>query len=223
MSYTHLCLLIDRSGSMSNIQQEMESSLTAMLVEQSKLPHRCTFSVYQFDSQPNCPVLECLHSFVSINSNRNIKIQPRGMTPLYDATCQCIDLEGRKLSELSTDNRPDRVVFVIITDGLENASQEFKAVDVKTRIKHQETKYSWQFLYLGSNQIAEDTAKNIGIYASNALTYNNPITMSKSLNTHLSNVRCCSLDEYTGYTNGDLESFSDEDKKEQQEKNVVNQ
>lgn len=219
MSYTHLVLLIDRSGSMSSTKDEMESALHDFLTEQKRVDGKCTVTVYTFDQHYDnkfeIEILSEQASFKNINEIQSIVIEPRGGTPLHDAICIAIDREGQKLASMVQHERPERVVFITITDGGENASRIWKAVDVRNRISHQESNYSWKFVYLGSNQVAEDTANSIGVHTSSAITYNSPIRMSRSLNKAVTNVRSCSSEVYGKYVTNELESFDTQDKAEQ--------
>lgn len=98
-------------------------------------------------------------------------LEPRGSTPLYDALAVTIDATGRRLAAMKEADRPKNVVFVIITDGEENASITYSAKDVKDRITHQEEKYSWEFVFLGANQDALLEAQKIGINWTKAITF----------------------------------------------------
>lgn len=95
----------------------------------------------------------------------------RGCTALLDAVGKTILDVGYRLSTTSEDRRPEKVIFVITTDGLENASKEFTYEKVKELIKHQQEKYSWKFIFLGANIDASKEADNIGIDAKNAFQF----------------------------------------------------
>jgi hypothetical protein len=95
------------------------------------------------------------------------------MTALYDAIGKTINTVGRELADLDESERPGLVQFVIITDGMENASREFTSDAVKNLITHQTEKYNWDFVFIGSNQDAVLTASTLGISAGSALTYDN--------------------------------------------------
>ena len=88
---------------------------------------------------------------------------PRHNTPLYDAIGQTIDDTGRFLDRLGEPARPPKVVFVIVTDGLENASQLFSAVRVRQMIQHQTQVYKWEFVFIGANIDSYAIGQNIGI------------------------------------------------------------
>ena len=93
------------------------------------------------------------------------------MTALYDAVGRTINSVGQRLALLTEDERPNQVLFVIMTDGFENASREFNSAKTSEMIAHQRSLYKWEFTFIGANQDAVLSAKEIGIAAGNALTY----------------------------------------------------
>ena len=96
-----------------------------------------------------------------------------GGTPLIDAYCKCIDDTNHALSLIAEDQKPGRVIFVVMTDGEENDSRKFKKADLSERLKtYQDTK-NWQFVYLGANQDAIQEANSVGTAAANSITYHN--------------------------------------------------
>jgi len=97
--------------------------------------------------------------------------QPRGMTALYDAVGMTINSVGDRLNNTPEDERPEKVIFVITTDGYENASKEFSAKRVKEMIEHQQSKYSWTFMFLGANIDSATVASDIGIDSNFARNY----------------------------------------------------
>jgi hypothetical protein len=97
--------------------------------------------------------------------------RPRGSTALFDAVGRTINTVGQRLAALPEESRPDKVLLVVMTDGFENASREFDAARVGEMIGHQRNVYKWEFMFIGANQDAVMSAKDIGIPASAALTY----------------------------------------------------
>ena len=93
------------------------------------------------------------------------------MTALYDAVGRTINSVGQRLAALAETERPDKVLFVIMTDGFENSSKEFHAAKIGEMINHQRDNYKWEFMFIGANQDAVLSAKEIGIPAHAALTY----------------------------------------------------
>lgn len=164
--YTHIGILIDRSGSMYSIKDDMEGNLAEFLNKQKELPGICTVSIAQFDQQ-----FEMLQSFVDIHELEKIRISPRGMTALYDALGKFIKRTGHSLSSIVEENRPSKVLIIVITDGQENASIDYTASEIKKMVELQEKIYSWDFVYLGSNQDALLEGEKFGNQRSKSLTY----------------------------------------------------
>ena len=120
------------------------------------------------------------HEYTLLHDHVNLQdVQPmttgdywtRGTTALFDAVGSTINSVGRRLSDTPEDERPEKVIFVITTDGYENASKEFNRSKVKEMIEHQQSKYSWLFMFLGANIDAAEEASDIGIDARFARTY----------------------------------------------------
>ena len=164
--YTALVFVVDRSGSMWDIAQDMEGGISALLESQQKLPGKLTVDFVRFDG-----VVDRVYAMAKPEDVK-VKIEPRGSTALLDAVGQTITQFGADLAALDEDERPEHVIFAIVTDGFENASREFTYDQIQEMVKHQTDKYGWNFMYLGANQDAVFVAQTIGIAAGGALTYN---------------------------------------------------
>lgn len=174
--FTDITVLLDRSGSMSSIKSAMESGFNEFLMQHRAAPSS-RLTLVQFDTDnPQ----EIVYSARPITDAPSLDLTPRGGTPLLDALCRTIDTTGLRLKGMDAANRPDRVLFVIITDGQENSSHEFKREHVKERITRQSSVYKWQFVYLGANQDAFAEAASLGI--SRGMTANYAATAKGSLN-----------------------------------------
>jgi Mg-chelatase subunit ChlD len=146
---TEVAIILDRSGSMSSIKDDMEGGLWAAITEQNGQPGRCRVSLYQFDTDWET-VFEAKPSG-DIRQD-DCRLVPRGSTALNDAVVKSLSsLEDRILKEGETD-RPDKVVIVMITDGQENASQENQAEDARKAIERVTDKYDWEFLFLAADK-----------------------------------------------------------------------
>lgn len=167
---THIAVLLDRSGSMEAVKDETISGFNYFLKEQKAAGENATLTLVQFDSESTDVVHESrkVHDVPDLNQDT---YQPRGSTPLLDALGQTITSTGRALAAIPEANRPDKVVFVVITDGQENASHQFTKTRIKEMIDHQSNTYNWQFLYLGANQDAFDEAGAVGIAKQRAADY----------------------------------------------------
>lgn len=157
--YTDITIMLDRSGSMDSIKRTMESALDEMLKAHRKNP-TTKFSLIQFDGENP---YELVFENRSANEVPDIVIKPRGSTPLIDCLCKTIDKTGERLRQMRKSDRPDQVLMVVITDGQENASREFKRSDVKSRISRQRDDYNWQFMFLGADENAFNEAVSWGI------------------------------------------------------------
>jgi Mg-chelatase subunit ChlD len=167
---THIAVLLDRSGSMAEVKDETISGFNYFLKEQKTAGDNASFTLVQFDSESTDVVHEArpVRDVPDLNQDT---YQPRGSTPLLDALGQTINSTGRTLAAIPEANRPDKVVFVVITDGQENASHHFTKARVKEMIDHQTGKYNWQFVYLGANQDAFAEAGAVGIGMANAANF----------------------------------------------------
>jgi uncharacterized protein YegL len=163
---THIILLIDRSGSMSAIQKDMEGGLKQFIEDQKNQSGFCTLTAAQFDVS-----FDYIYKLKDIKEIEEIKINPRGGTALIDSMVTLIDEAGKDLSLLPEEERPEKVLFICVTDGEENSSTRYKNSELFERIKHQEDKYQWEFVYLGANQDAFTVAGNLGISSSKSMNY----------------------------------------------------
>ncbi len=157
--YTDITLVIDRSGSMEQIRSDMEGAMSAFVREQAQLPGKCLLSVLQFDSE----AIEWLILGKPIAEVTGVPLQPRGSTPLLDAMGKAMADTGQRLAAIPERERPGKVLFVVITDGLENASREWTLDGIKTAVEHQRGVYKWAFLFLGAHMNAVDEAAKVGI------------------------------------------------------------
>lgn len=169
--YSDITVVLDRSGSMESVKQDTVGGFNNFLKEQQAVPGDCTFTLVQFDT-----VYEFVYSGVPIRNvpplNGNTFV-PRGGTALLDAVGRAINETGARLAAMPEPQRPGKVVFVILTDGQENSSQEFNRQKVFEMISRQRSEYKWEFVFLGANQDAIQAGASIGIANSNAITYAN--------------------------------------------------
>lgn len=164
-NYTHVSSLLDRSGSMDKIKNDTIGGFNQFLSDQQKAPGQMTLTLAQFDNE-----YEIVYDAVPIKDAKPLTDQtfiPRGSTALLDSAARLIIDTGKKLAELPEDQRPERVMFIIITDGEENNSTEQTRKSLSIMVKHQEDKYGWQFVYLGANQDAFEEAGSMGMRGMN--------------------------------------------------------
>lgn len=164
-NYTALLFVIDESGSMWNIAQDMQGGIKTLLEEQGKLDGKLTVDVAYFDDGFRYPV-----SMATVSEAR-IEIIPDGLTALHDAIVRASTQFGKTLAELAEDERPGTVMVIVVTDGLENSSKESTKDDVKALITKQQDEYNWNFVFLGANQDAVLAGEAFGLRKGASLTY----------------------------------------------------
>ena len=155
---------------MGDIKAETINGFNCFLEKQKAAGDNATLTLVQFDTESTDVVHESKPILEVPDLNQDT-FQPRGGTPLLDALGQTIDSTGRALAAIPETNRPNKVVFVVITDGQENSSRSHTKASVKEKIDHQGAKYGWQFVYLGANQDAFDEAGSVGIASARAANY----------------------------------------------------
>ncbi len=167
--YTDINIVLDRSGSMQSIKNDTIGGFNAFLEAQKTVPGEASISLVQFDN-----VYEVVYQALALGDAPELTATtfvPRGSTALLDAIGRAINATGARLAAMAETDRPSKVIFVILTDGYENASQEFTAVQINQMIQHQRDAYQWEFVFLGANQDAITTASQLGIQAGNAMSY----------------------------------------------------
>lgn len=168
---THIIFVVDRSGSMSSISTDMIGGYNEFIKKQKELPKECFVSFYQFDD-----IYETVFERVNlqdVNSLDSKTYVPRNSTALYDAIGDTINNYGKYLSDLKEEERPERILFVTITDGENNASTRFDVEKIREMVKHQTEAYKWDFVFLGSNIDAWNAGESIGIKSSSTLQFAN--------------------------------------------------
>lgn len=163
---TELIFIIDNSGSMMSIVNDMEPSIETLLQEQAALNGECNVTYFSFSNH-----VKEEFSSKPIKTVNKIGIKPSGSTALFDAIGTAIDSVGNRLAKLPESERPELVVVCSITDGMENASREYNQTQIKEKIKHQQDKYNWQFIFLGANQDAWSNGQSMGVSAGKSMTY----------------------------------------------------
>lgn len=140
---THLIIVLDESGSMWNLRNATIEGVNALVRKQKDLPGDFTTALYKFSTKA-----EEVQSFEDLSSEN---YTPLGGTALFDALCLAIRQEGERLATLKEENRPNKVVVLVVTDGQENSSTVSKLDNVKADVARQRDTYSWEFVFLGAN------------------------------------------------------------------------
>ena len=166
---TELVFILDRSGSMSGLETDTIGGFNSMLEKQKKESGEAFVTTVLFDDKYE--VLHDRYDIKGVNLLTEKEYYVRGSTALLDAIGITINNIGKALSDTKEEDRPGKVLFVIITDGMENSSREFSYEKVKKMVEHQKSKYSWDFIFLGANIDAIKTANSFGISADMATNF----------------------------------------------------
>jgi uncharacterized protein YegL len=162
-----LIVCIDESGSMSGVTNDTIGGFNQFVKTHQNLPGEAKLTLVKFNTK-----YEIVHNGLDIQKVPlldNTTYIAGGMTALLDAVGRSIDEVGKRLSETPEEERPEKVIMLIITDGEENSSKEYKLEQIKQKMKHQQDVYNWEILFMGADQDAWQNAGNMGI--SNAINY----------------------------------------------------
>ena len=166
---TEVVFILDRSGSMSGLEADTIGGFNSMIAKQKKEEGEAYISTVLFDD-----TCEVLYDRVPVN-----KVEPmndnqyyvRGCTALLDAIGGAIHHIGNVHKYAREEDKPEKTLFIITTDGMENASRQYSYEKVKEMVARQKEKYGWEFLFLGANIDAIDVAGKFGIDSNRALNY----------------------------------------------------
>lgn len=166
---TEVVFILDKSGSMSGLEKDTIGGYNSMLNKQRKAEGEAFVTTVLFNHQ-----YELLHDRINvrgISPITELDYEVGGTTALLDAIGFSIQKIGNVQKYTSEEERADKVLFVITTDGMENASREFRPNQIKKMIKHQKEKHGWNFIFLGANIDAISTAAQLGIDEDFAVDY----------------------------------------------------
>jgi len=160
---THITVILDRTGSMADIRDDVVGGFNSFLAAQQALDAPATFTLVQFDSQDPYEVVQPFGPLAQARPLTRATYVPRASTPLYDAIGRgLIDLEA-SLGRLLVSERPAKVVFAIVTDGHENASREFSRERVLSMISTKKSE-GWSFVFLSADPTSFDDAAGLGVH-----------------------------------------------------------
>lgn len=166
---SEIVFLLDRSGSMSGLEKDTIGGFNAMIEKQKKEEGEALISTILFDHE-----MKVLHDRVKVQDVKPISekdYQVRGCTALLDAMGGAIHHIGNVHKYARNEDVPEHTIFVITTDGMENASSHYSSSKVRTMVERQKEKYGWEFLFLGANMGAIAAAKDFGIEEDKAVEY----------------------------------------------------
>lgn len=156
-TFTSIIAVIDRSGSMHGLEADTIGGFNKFLDEQGTLAGKCQVTLVQFDDK-----YEINYANVDVRTAPRLTNEtyvPRGSTALFDAVGKAVVSAGEHFAAMREDERPGKVIVLIITDGMENASREYNAASLKELVDRQVAEYSWEFVFLGANL---DDARSYG-------------------------------------------------------------
>lgn len=168
---TELVYILDRSGSMGGLESDTIGGYNSTLKKQKEADGEAVITTVLFDDQ-----YELLHDRINIKGVMPITEKEyfvRGTTALLDAIGKTISKIGNVQKNTADEERAEKVLFVITTDGFENASKEYTYSRIKTMIERQKNKYGWEFIFLGANIDAVAEAEKFGIDSSRAAQFHN--------------------------------------------------
>ncbi len=166
---TELVFILDRSGSMSGLEKDTIGGLNSLIAKQKREAGEALVSTILFDDKA-----EVLHDRVpleKVEAMTEEQYYVRGCTALLDALGGAIHHIGNVHKYAREEDRPARTLFIITTDGMENASRRYTAEKVRQMVEHEKEKYGWEFLFLGANIDAVKTAQRFSIDEDHAVNY----------------------------------------------------
>jgi hypothetical protein len=211
---TEIIFVLDKSGSMHSLTSDTIGGVNAFIKEQKELTSfDCKLTMVQFGSD-----YKIVCSSTSIENVKDLTaedyVADGNCTKLYDAIGRAIADAGHRFRSMDEKDRPGKVLFVVLTDGLENASKEYSKATIEQMIKTQTDEFNWTFVYLGANQDAFQVGTSLGITGSNTMTFiptGNGLDLTyKTLARRTVAYRCCAS---AGAPTKDF--IKEEDRKEQ--------
>lgn len=169
--YTHIAVILDRTGSMESIREDTIGGFNAFVNQQKVEPGKATLTLVQFDSQDPYEIVHKFKPVGAVPALTRETFVPRASTPLLDAIGRGINDLEKSLAEIQEEEKPSRVVMVIITDGQENASCEFRKDQIAKMIKEKQEHSAWQFVFLSADLAAIGDALASGIHADSTIRF----------------------------------------------------
>ena len=184
-NFIHVCFVIDESGSMCGTEADVIGGFKKVIDEQKAVKDgTCSVSYFKFATG-----VEKVYIGKDVNEVEYLdgKYSPDGLTALFDGVGTAIDEIGKWIDKMPESEKPEKNLIVIMTDGGENNSKDYSVSKVKEMIKHQEEKYNWSFIYMGSDLTDANDAKSLGI--TNRL-YSSKANYAENYDS-INNVLCC--------------------------------
>lgn len=190
---TELVFILDRSGSMAGLEADTIGGFNSMIEKQKKQDGKCYVSTILFDHET-----QVVHDRVELSSVKPMTGNDyfvRGSTALIDAIGSSIHHIANIHKYARPEDVPQNTMFVITTDGMENASRKYSSSEVKGMIEKEKEKYGWEFIFIGANIDAVETAKHLGINSDRAVNYHadskGTDVLYSTVSNAVSNMRAC--------------------------------
>lgn len=193
-----ITILLDRSGSMSATRNDTIGGFNEFIEEQRKVPGQAVLTLIQFDDQYDVNYVAVPLDHVANLTTKTY--EPRGNTALLDAMARAIRDTGERLSKMPEQERPAKVIMLIMTDGMENTSKDFSPRNgghqkIKDMVTHQKNVYSWEFVFIGANIDSFGVSEQLNFSSGSTINYtSSPIgtrNAFKSLSRGVGAVRIC--------------------------------
>lgn len=168
---THITVILDRSGSMNSIRDDIIGGFNAFLEEQKKEEGEVTLSLVQFDTKKPYETVHRFRPIGEIGELTEATYVPRGGTPLLDALGRGINELEHSINTRPPEDRPAKVIFAVVTDGMENASREFRQEEVIRMIDEKTKMADWQFVFLSADLDAVREAMGYGFRRDSSMYY----------------------------------------------------
>ena len=218
-NFIHVCFVIDESGSMYASQSDVIGGFKSVIDEQkANKEGTCSVSLFKFEDEVTEVYRGKDVNDVEYLTEKTYK--PGGCTAMNDGIGTAIDRIGKWLDGMKEDEKPEKNLIVIMTDGMENASKEYTGQKVRDMIKHQEEKYNWTFMYLGTDITDAKAAVDLGIANRGYSSRDNLSLAYTSVNSIVSayrntegsyEVKCCAMnDVISGATAAMTDSYEKE-------------
>jgi len=208
--HTHVTVILDRTGSMEAIRDDTIGGFNAFLRAQRNEPGQATLTLVQFDTQDPYEIVHRFKPLADVPELTRETFVPRASTPLLDAMGRGINDLEKSLHELPDSERPSRVVMVIVTDGQENSSREFRKNQISKMIEEKRDRAGWQFVFLSADLNAIDDAVSLGVRPAAVLLFE----ASHAGTTSAWESASRRIAEYRGGRSSEM-AFTDEDRKAQ--------
>lgn len=186
----HICFVLDESGSMYGSINDVIGGFQKLIDEQKQIKDgECIVSVYRFADSVKSDFIG-----KPVEEVQSLRYNPGGCTAMNDGIGTAIDEIGLWLSDMDESERPSKNLIVIMTDGEENVSKEYTLQDVKDRIQHQEEKYNWSFVYMGTDLTSLEDANALGIRLSSISSRDNVVKNYENINSYAACYRVAKTD-----------------------------